>query len=72
MESIPSPDITKVLKFNLNNDRQYSVKNRSNQISGTCSYPWTTMVILHDGKVVTCCLDYNGVQVVGDVNKDTI
>ena len=30
------------------------------------------MVILHDGRVVLCCLDFNGMQVVGDVNKNTI
>lgn len=38
----------------------------------TCNFPWRTMVILHDGRVVMCSLDYNGVQVVGDVNKSTI
>lgn len=41
-------------------------------ITNICNYPWRTMVILQDGKVVLCCLDYNGVQVVGDVNKNTI
>jgi MoaA/NifB/PqqE/SkfB family radical SAM enzyme len=38
----------------------------------TCNYPWRTMVILFDGKVVLCCMDFNGVQVVGDVNINTI
>ena len=42
------------------------------KITGICRYPWRTTVILHDGRVVLCCLDYNGVQVVGDVNKNTI
>ncbi|MBI5888775.1 MAG: SPASM domain-containing protein [Deltaproteobacteria bacterium] len=42
------------------------------RISGICNYPWRTIVILHDGRVVTCCLDYNGLQVMGDVNKQTI
>lgn len=42
------------------------------RITGICNYPWRTMVILHDGRVVICCLDYNGIQVVGDVNKNTI
>jgi radical SAM protein with 4Fe4S-binding SPASM domain len=37
-----------------------------------CGYPWRTMVILHDGRVVICCIDFNGIQVVGDVNKNTI
>jgi len=42
------------------------------KIVGICNYPWRTMVILHDGRVVICCLDYNGAQVVGDVRKNTI
>ena len=50
-------------------DGKHYVKDRQNQISGTCSYPWTTMVILHDGKVITCCLDYNCVQVVEGIIK---
>jgi radical SAM protein with 4Fe4S-binding SPASM domain len=37
-----------------------------------CFYPWRTMVILQDGSVVLCCVDFNGMQVVGDVNKNTI
>lgn len=37
-----------------------------------CDYPWRTMVILHDGRVVLCCLDYNGIQIAGDTRKDSI
>jgi MoaA/NifB/PqqE/SkfB family radical SAM enzyme len=37
-----------------------------------CNYPWRTMVILQDGKVALCCMDYNGVQTVGDAAKNTI
>lgn len=44
----------------------------ADKIAGICNYPWRTMVILHDGRVVICCLDYNGTQVVGDVRKNTI
>jgi radical SAM protein with 4Fe4S-binding SPASM domain len=53
-------------------DGRYYVKNGSNKISTICRFPWATMVILQDGNVVICCLDYNGVQVVGDVNENTI
>lgn len=42
------------------------------KICSICRYPWRTVVILYDGKVVICCMDYNGVQVLGDVNKDGI
>ena len=50
------------------NDNLKSLRN----ITSICNYPWKTMVILFDGKVVLCCLDYNGVQIVGDVNKLTL
>jgi MoaA/NifB/PqqE/SkfB family radical SAM enzyme len=42
------------------------------EINAICDYPWRTMVILWDGRVVPCCLDYNGTGVIGDVNKDSI
>ncbi len=38
----------------------------------TCPFPWKTMVILYDGSVVPCCLDYNGVQVMGSAAVSTI
>ena len=60
-----------LLLFSLHNfggGMSYSIGN----IVYTCNFPWRTMVILHDGRVVMCSLDYNGVQVVGDVNKSTI
>jgi len=41
-------------------------------IKNTCFYPWKTMVILHDGSVVLCCLDYNGKLVVGNAKEQTI
>ncbi len=42
------------------------------EIISTCFYPWTAMTVLWDGSVVTCCMDYNGVQVVGDLNTQTV
>jgi radical SAM protein with 4Fe4S-binding SPASM domain len=56
---------------NFGDGRDY-YDSQMDKITSTCYYPWRTMVILHDGKVVICCLDYNGVLVVGDVNKNTI
>jgi len=38
----------------------------------TCHYPWKVMVVLHDGRVSSCCLDYNGEQILGDVSKQSI
>jgi radical SAM protein with 4Fe4S-binding SPASM domain len=58
--------------FSLHNFGDGRAYHKVDKIVGICNYPWRTMVILHDGRVVLCCLDYNGVQVVGDVNKNTI
>ena len=41
-------------------------------ICTTCDYPWRTMVILHDGRVALCCLDYNGAQIAGDTRRSSI
>jgi hypothetical protein len=42
------------------------------KIASVCFYPWTAMSVLCDGRVVTCCMDYNGVQVMGDLNSQTV
>ena len=42
------------------------------KIVSVCFYPWTAMSVLCDGRVVTCCVDYNGVQGVGDLNCQSI
>ena len=41
-------------------------------ITNTCNYPWRTMVILFDGRVAPCCLDYNGTIEMGNVNFNSI
>ena len=58
--------------FSLHNFGDGRAYHKADNIVGICSYPWRTMVILHDGRVVICCLDYNGAQVMGDVRKNTI
>jgi hypothetical protein len=42
------------------------------KIVSVCFYPWSAMSVLCDGKVVTCCMDYNGDQVVGDLHSQTV
>ena len=42
------------------------------KIVSICFYPWSAMTVLCDGRVVTCCMDYNGVQVIGDLNLQTV
>jgi len=38
------------------------------RILSVCFYPWSALAVLCDGRAVTCCLDYNGLQGVGDLN----
>ena len=42
------------------------------EIVSICFYPWTAMSVLCDGRVVTCCMDYNGVQAMGDLNFQSV
>ena len=42
------------------------------KIVSVCFYPWSALSVLWDGKAVTCCVDYNGAQGVGDVNIQSI
>ena len=42
------------------------------KIVSVCYFPWTSMSVLWDGRVVTCCMDSNGVQVIGDCNTQTV
>ena len=41
-------------------------------IVSVCYFPWTSMSVLWDVRVVTCCMDSNGVQIVGDLNYQTV
>jgi radical SAM protein with 4Fe4S-binding SPASM domain len=49
-----------------------SYANNLGEVVYTCNYPWRTIMILFDGKIVLCCMDFDGVQVVGDANKNNI
>ncbi|HWQ69494.1 MAG TPA: SPASM domain-containing protein [Patescibacteria group bacterium] len=42
------------------------------EIVSVCYFPWTSMSVLWDGSVVTCCMDSNGVQVLGDLNSQSV
>lgn len=47
------------------------VKNKIEKRS-PCFYPWETLVVLWDGRVITCCQDLLGELVVGDVKSHTL
>jgi hypothetical protein len=42
------------------------------RIVSVCFYPWAALSVLCDGRAVTCCMDYNGVQGVGDLNFQSV
>ena len=42
------------------------------KIVSVCFYPWSALSVLCDGRAVTCCMDYNGVQGVGDLNFQSV
>lgn len=37
-----------------------------------CDKPWTSVTVLWDGRVVPCCFDYDGKQVLGDLNTQSL
>jgi radical SAM protein with 4Fe4S-binding SPASM domain len=37
-----------------------------------CSYPWRSVVVLWDGRVVPCCMDADASYVIGDLNTMTL
>lgn len=42
------------------------------KITSICFYPWSALSVLWDGRAVTCCVDYNGAQRLGDVNSQSV
>ncbi|MDX9786346.1 MAG: hypothetical protein RBT11_06210 [Desulfobacterales bacterium] len=39
------------------------------KIVSVCFYPWSALSVLWDGRAVTCCVDYNGVQGIGNLTS---
>ena len=56
---------------NFGDGRDY-VEIGNQKIRNTCKFPWNVMVILQDGSVTACCLDYDGKIVLGNVNEQSI
>lgn len=55
---------------NFGGGRAYNIVGE--RIVSVCFYPWTALSVLWDGRAVTCCMDYNGVQGVGDLNTQSV
>ena len=55
---------------NFGGGKSYNIVGK--KIVSVCFYPWTALSVLWDGRAVTCCVDYNGVQSVGDMNCQSV
>ncbi len=52
--------------------REDDKKRRETLACYRCYLPWHSVNILWDGRVVSCCRDYNGIYVLGDLKKDSL
>lgn len=55
---------------NWTGDRHSSLERKGDR--GPCYVLFHQMFILWDGRVVPCCMDYDGKQILGDANKQTL
>lgn len=55
---------------NFGGGKSYNIVGK--KIVSVCFYPWSALSVLWDGTAVTCCVDYNGVQGIGDLNDQSI
>ena len=46
--------------------------NRESDVNYPCYRPWLTFTVLWDGRVSLCCADFDGKNVLGDLNTSTI
>jgi sulfatase maturation enzyme AslB (radical SAM superfamily) len=46
--------------------------NQESDVNFPCYRPWLTFTVLWDGRVSLCCADFDGRNVLGDLNKQTI
>ena len=47
-------------------------KSSATPVSYLCSYPWRSVVVLWDGRVVPCCRDSDAALVLGDLNVQSL
>ena len=48
------------------------IAGRKSDTNKVCLFPWSRMSVLVDGRVVPCCVDYDGKCVLGDLKKDSL
>jgi radical SAM protein with 4Fe4S-binding SPASM domain len=50
----------------------YSKGSNEKRLARRCYFPWSSLTILVDGRVVPCCYDYDGKAVLGDLKKESL
>src|SRR3990172_1390436 len=57
----------------LNGSSSFNPSNSPNGINRyPCTFLWYNPVILWDGRVTTCCVDYQGKGIIGDIKEDSL
>ena len=57
----------------LDSSNQFNLDNPSKGINRyPCTFLWYNPVILWDGRVTTCCVDYQGKGIIGDIKEDSL
>ena len=57
----------------LNDSNRFEPNNLSKGMNRyPCTFLWYNPVILWDGRVTTCCVDYQGKGIIGDIKEDTL
>lgn len=57
----------------LNGSSQFNPKNLLEDTDRyPCTFLWYNPVILWDGKITTCCVDYQGKGIIGDIKEESI
>jgi sulfatase maturation enzyme AslB (radical SAM superfamily) len=62
-------------KISFDEEHNWAGKGRTGKVREVlhaCLRIWNTFTVLWDGRVSLCCLDYNGKEILGDLNKQTI
>lgn len=57
---------------NRNETSEFFDKKSKSAVSYPCRKLWTEIVVMSNGKVALCCVDYDGSVVMGDFNKQTL
>lgn len=56
--------------LNWTNDRHSPLERKGDKVP--CYYVFNSINILWDGRVVACCMDYDGKMILGDLNKQSL